>query len=83
MTELQKALGEICKWPANEKFSAMYWLSTKQVNLLAPHIERALRAAARSAYSDGHNDAMGIGPCEGSEDRGVAAGVAALTKEGE
>lgn len=48
---------------------------------LAPIIERAAQKAIQSGYSDGHNDALGRGPCEGSEERGMTVFVAAMMEE--
>ena len=49
-------------------------------NDLAPIIEKAARAAIQSGYGSGHNDAMGTGPCDGSEERGLAVFIAAMVE---
>ena len=46
----------------------------------APIIEKAARAAIQSGYGSGHNDAMGTGPCDGSEERGLAVFIAAIVE---
>ena len=53
------------------------------IKQLAPIIERAARKAIQSGYSSGHNDALGRGPCDGSEDRGMAVFIAEMVGEEE
>jgi len=54
---------------------------TVRPEYLASIIEKAARAAIQSGYGSGHNDAMGTGPCDGSEERGLAVFIAAMVEE--
>lgn len=75
MTELRDALQAVVRKPGNGVGPRLGYV----LDLLAPHIERALRAA----YAEGAKECelLGFaGDCSGSH--GVAAGVAALKEDG-
>ncbi len=52
-----------------------------EVEYIAAYVERAARKAIQDGYSSGHEDALGRGPCDGSEERGMAVFVAAMMEE--